>query len=792
LVLIICSFNVLALNQPALTKSPNSSTPWTIRAFYQDHQQLQQLSQIKLPWTVNSKQKFAVISVDSQQQFEKIKSLGFKLYLDTKLDQQIKNAQKQISDSKANKAGSGINGFSCYSTVEETQTRMQDMAANYPELTEIIDIGDSWEKTANSANGYDLNILKITNKNIVKQKPVLFISSAIHAREYATAELNTRFAEHLLAQYGVNADVTWMLDHQEVHLLLQTNPDGRKQAETGLLWRKNTNQAYCAPNSDSRGADLNRNYPFKWGVTTSECETTHAGLGPQSEPEVSSLVAYLETIFDDNRGELDTDAAPIDTPGVFVDIHSYSQLILWPWGFSTNLSPNAVQFAAFGKRVAYFNDYLPEPASSLYTVTGGSLDTTYGELGVASIVYELGTAFFQDCDEFESKVYPDNLQSLLYVSRVTRTPYISPAGPDIESLTLIPNYILANQSSQISGVANDDRYNQSNGIQNPTQVQDVNIFINELPWDSTPTAQAQASDGSFNSSSEAFEYEISTNGLATGQQTIFITSKDNLNNEGAVFSKFLNIVDQASVGSLSGVVKNALTGETIENALISINQSQSKSNNLGQFNQYVEPATSQLQVIADGFAPLTINSVDIIANHTTIQNLNLQPYCNLFTDDIENGINSWQAQSPWAISDQDSQSPSHSWTDSPNSNYKDTIDLSLTSPIIDLTGAQTLEINFNHLCETESGYDFGLLEVNFDNSSWQEIFSCNGESAWKSETINTNIPDNTSQMQVRFRLTSDVSITEDGWSIDDINLKVSGQACQQFFSDVIFADSFDQ
>ena len=44
------------------------------------------------------------------------------------------------------------------------------------------------------------------------------------------AELNTRFAEYLLAQYGVNSDVTWMLDHQEVHLLLQTNPDGRKKS----------------------------------------------------------------------------------------------------------------------------------------------------------------------------------------------------------------------------------------------------------------------------------------------------------------------------------------------------------------------------------------------------------------------------------------------------------------------------------------------------------------------------------------------------------------------------------
>ena len=33
--------------------------------------------------------------------------------------------------------------------------------------------------------------------------------------------------------------------------MLHTNPDGRKQAETGLSWRKNTNQNYCGATSTS-------------------------------------------------------------------------------------------------------------------------------------------------------------------------------------------------------------------------------------------------------------------------------------------------------------------------------------------------------------------------------------------------------------------------------------------------------------------------------------------------------------------------------------------------------------
>ena len=87
----------------------------------------------------------------------------------------------------------------------------------------------------------------------------------MHAREYAPAELTTRFAEYLVDNYDIDADATWLLDHHEVHLMLMPNPDGRKKAETGLSWRKNTNTAYCSPTSNNRGADLNRNAEFEWG-----------------------------------------------------------------------------------------------------------------------------------------------------------------------------------------------------------------------------------------------------------------------------------------------------------------------------------------------------------------------------------------------------------------------------------------------------------------------------------------------------------------------------------------------
>ena len=61
----------------------------------------------------------------------------------------------------------------------------------------------------------------------------------------------------------------------------------------------------------------------------------------------------------------------------------------------------------------------------------------------------------------------------------------------------------------------------------------------------------------------------------------------------------------------------------------------------------------------------------------------------------------------------------------------------------------------------------------------------------KNQVVETNIPINSQQMQVRFRLTSDGFVTEDGWSIDDVNVKVSGQPCHQPIIDLIFENGFD-
>jgi hypothetical protein len=787
------SFSVFAIDTALISKAPQTNAPWIVRAYFENIQQVQSLSKITTIWEVNKSQKFAVVMIQSESHFKQIIAIGLKIRIDSNLQKKyITENKKLLSPQAHNKGSSTIAGFSCYSTVEGTFTRMDNMVTNYPNLAEIVDIGDSWEKSMNASNGYDLKVLKITNQNISENKPIVFITSAIHAREYATAELTSRFAEYLLSQYTINSDVQWMLDHQEIQLLLHTNPDGRKKAETGLLWRKNTNQAYCSPNSDSRGTDLNRNYTFQWQSNSNECSDSFPGASPASEPEVSSLLSYLNGIYDDNRGELLTDPAPSDTPGVFLDIHSFSQLVLWSWGFTTNPpAPNVDQLAALGRKVAFYNAYTPEPITDLTIANGSSIDTIYGELGVASLAFELGTEFFQDCDEFESSVLPDNLQALLYVSRVARTPYIAPLGPDVENLNVIPNYILVNQSAKVQGRANDDRYNQSNGTQVIEPIQKVDVYLNDLPWLQFNSLNANPTDGNFDSTTEEFNLSLNTTQLPIGQHIVYAVATDTNNNVGSIYSQFLNVVTTDSVGTLSGKVTNAITGEEIESAQLRINGSSTLSDPSGQYTLLSPPTTADLTVVASGFSSKTLNNIVITQQQSIVQDIQLEPYCSVFNDDIESGINAWSAENPWAIVEQQASSPTHSWTDSPGTNYSNNINKSMTSEAINITGAESLELSFNHLCDTEVGYDFGHVEVSFDQGNWSEVFSCDGQTTWQTESLLIDVPPNSLQIQLRYRLTTDTSVIADGWYIDDVNVKVSGTPCRTISNTFIFSNSFE-
>ncbi len=470
------------------------------------------------------------------------------------IERKQRQIQRQLSPQSAIDVGvQTVPGFACYETVEETFSAAQNLVSSYPQLAQWIDVGNSWRKTV-ALGGYDINVLKLTNQAIGGNKPKLFINSAIHAREYATAPLNLDFARWLLEGYDNDADATWILDHHEVHLMLQTNPDGRKRAEAGILWRKNTNQNYCGPNGNRLGIDLNRNFTFSWNSTNgvgssgNTCSSTYRGPQPGSEPEVQALEAYVRNLWPDRRGPNQNDAAPADTSGIHIDIHSFSELVLWPWGDVNQVAPNGSALQTLGRKFAFFNGYSPQQSIGLYPTDGTSDSVSYGELGVAAYTFELGTQFFQACNVYENTIRPNNLPALVYAAKVVRTPYITPSGPDSINLALSNGAssggVAAGTPVNLTATASDSRFNNSNGSESTQNISASEYFIDVPPWQSGAVAQSMsASDGTFNQRTEGVTATIDTSSLSNGKHIVYVRSRDTSGISGAVSAVFLNITD---------------------------------------------------------------------------------------------------------------------------------------------------------------------------------------------------------------------------------------------------------
>jgi carboxypeptidase T len=437
---------------------------------------------------------------------------------------------------------SGIPGYTCYRTVEETHAAMAQLAADHPTLVRPVSLGKSWAWTNSSGGaGYTIPGVVLTNQAITETKPIFFLMAAIHAREYTTAESALRFAEQLVHRYGVDPDATWLLDYTEIHIVPQTNPDGRKRAEAELDWRKNVNSDFCAYDSDYYGVDLNRNSSFKWAQcvgsgficsSSDPCSIVYRGTAPTSEPEVQAIEGYMRAIFPDARGALDTDAVPTDTPGLMISLHSYYPKILFPWGWTPTPAPNHQQLQTLARKFGFYTGYPACQSGAdgcIYRTDGTTDDFAYGELGVAAYTFELGTRFFQACATFETTIITPTLASLTYAAKAAAQPYLAPAGPEVVNPTLSAEDVVASgQVVTLTVTADDGRFYSGGYGQEPTQtIQAVRYTIGQPAWITGTVSYPLAPvDGAFDAVTEQAFAAIDTTGWESGRYLLLVEAQD--------------------------------------------------------------------------------------------------------------------------------------------------------------------------------------------------------------------------------------------------------------------------
>ena len=530
---------------PESWRAVSEEGPWVVRVDFEGAARRNLLDQRADVWGLD-RDKGQLVALVTEDEAQQLLAEGWNLVFDRDRTETMQSLGTPLENQ-----GTGIPGFPCYRTVEETLATGAAIALANPGLATWTDVGDSWEKLDDASNGWDLFVLKLTQSAIPGEKPVFFANFAIHAREYATAELGTRFAEYLVNNYGTDPDVTWLLDYHEVHLMLQTNPDGRKQAETGDLWRKNTNNDYCS-NSSSRGADLNRNFEYEWnccgGSSGQQCSDVYRGPSAASEPEIQALQNYVRSIFPDQRGDAIGDPAPDDATGVAIDIHSFGELVLWPWGFTTAQTANGVAFATLGRKIAFFNDYFPLKITQFTVADGSSADFFYGDLGIAGLGFELGSDFFESCANFEANIVDENIAALLYAAKVARTPYLTPAGPEAFGAQAQPATVSPGDVVLLTASLDDTRFSNANGSEPTQTIANAQAFVDQPPWvlGATPIAMV-ASDGTFDTASEGVEVILDTTGFAPGRHTLFVQGTDSDGNTGIVSAVFLEVIGDSAI-----------------------------------------------------------------------------------------------------------------------------------------------------------------------------------------------------------------------------------------------------
>jgi len=443
-----------------------------------------------------------------------------------------------------------IPSYACYRTVEETYATMDGLASAHPGLARVVDIGPSWLASRNSG-GYRMRSLELTNaatNGVLPNKPTMVAFASIHAREYTPAELLTRFGEWLANSYGKDAQATWLLDNFKFDLILQANPDGRKKAESGLSWRKNVDNlnGTCSTNDD--GIDLNRNFNFRWnsvsgGSSGNPCDSTYRGPSSMSEIETRDLLRYVAGspdssgvyrggVLPDRRNDDTVTPAPSDYQGIFLDLHSYAQRVLWPWSFSGTAPPNVTPLRTLGRRLAWFNGYHPQQWFNMYAGDGTETDAVYGRTGAPSYTFEMGVSFFEDCNTFETSTYPKNLAAIRYAARSLWAPYVYPAGPDTSALNASPALAVPGTPVTITATVDDGTFNQSAGTEPVQAIASATAYIDHTPWNGGGARSMNPGDGRFDASREVATLRIDTSRFAAGRHVVYVQAKDTAGQAG--------------------------------------------------------------------------------------------------------------------------------------------------------------------------------------------------------------------------------------------------------------------
>ena len=385
-----------------------------------------------------------------------------------------------------------------------------------------------------------------------------------------------------------------------------------------------------------------------------------------------------------------------------------------------------------------------------------------------------------------------------YAARTAHAPYKLPFGPDTTTIAALPQIVVAGQPVTLTARVDDTRINtapqpQSDAPPVPTtqNVASANYTIDALPWETDAVAQAMtATDGAFNSGSEAVQATLDTTGMTSGKHLVYVQGVDSGGAKGAPQAVFVEVAQANEIATVHGTVTDGSTQAPLV-AQLKIGTATFSTAENGTYARALRAGTVDVEASAPGYMTERANGVAFAGGSDATRDFALQPKCVRFSDDAEGENPGWAAQSPWAVANDVPGNATKVWTDSPTDDYAINADVNLTSPAIDFTGYDEVALRFDHRCRTEARYDFGHVEISTNGGAWTEVMRCGNQTTWQNASVPLPQAANQANVKLRFRLTSDSEETDEGWSIDNVRIEAGGAACRSAAVDRIFEDGFE-
>jgi carboxypeptidase T len=315
-------------------------------------------------------------------------------------------------------AAGGINGE--FHSYRELESDLMALESAHPRTVKVLTIGMSLE-------GRHIYAVKISDapERDEGEAGVLFLGCH-HAREWISVEVPLLLARYLAENAESNPAVADLVARGEIWIVPLVNPDGLEYSiDVYRYWRKNRR----ANTDGSFGVDLNRNYGYMWGAddvgsSPSPLSETYRGPAAFSEPETRAV----RDLF------LGKDFRAV------VSYHSYSQTILYPWGYADVPTDRDSLLREIGLEMAGLIEAVNgrayacgRSAASLYLTNGDTTDWTFASSGIPSYTVELPPVdiehggFFNAGEEIDG-VFRENLPAMLSLARRA---VLSTGGPRI-------------------------------------------------------------------------------------------------------------------------------------------------------------------------------------------------------------------------------------------------------------------------------------------------------------------------------------------------------------------------